>query len=117
MRPQPAEVVGNQILRLADEAHQLGWREAVTGAGRQVTPVIDRRYFRSIYFREPGGVLFEIATDGPGFTVDEPAESLGAALQLPPQYEERRQRLDLDLPPIEVPTFAGAGHTQGGMEQ
>jgi glyoxalase family protein len=94
--------------RARDDAHQLAWREALVGAGREVTPVIDRKYFRSIYFREPGGVLFEIATDRPGFTVDEPAEALGSALQLPPQYEDRRERLDFNLPPIEVPTFSGA---------
>jgi glyoxalase family protein len=91
--------------RASDDAHQLAWREALVGAGRQVTPVIDRKYFHSIYFREPGGVLFEIATDGPGFTVDEPAEALGSTLQLPPQYEERRENLQFDLPPIKVPTF------------
>ncbi len=89
--------------RAHDGAHQLAWRERLVGAGRQVTPVIDRKYFHSIYFREPGGVLFEIATDGPGFTVDEPAEALGTALQLPPQYENRRQGLVFNLPPIVVP--------------
>ena len=77
-------------------------------AGRDVTPVIERKYFRSIYFREPGGVLFEIATDGPGFTVDEPVEALGSGLRLPPQHEHKRQGLDYTLPPIVVPTFAGA---------
>jgi glyoxalase family protein len=77
-----------------------------------VTPVIERKYFRSIYFREPGGVLFEIATDQPGFTVDEPADALGSSLQLPPQYEGRRENLKFNLPPIVVPTTAahGAGH-------
>jgi glyoxalase family protein len=75
-------------------------------AGRSVTPVIDRKYFRSIYFREPGGVLFEIATDQPGFTVDESPEELGGALQLPPQHEGRRGDLKVDLPPIVVPTAA-----------
>ena len=93
--------------RATDDAHELGWREVLLAAGRTVTPVIDRKYFHSIYFREPGGVLFEIATDRPGFTVDEPEEALGSALQLPPQYEDRRQTLDLDLPPIAVPTFTG----------
>jgi glyoxalase family protein len=92
--------------RAADDAHQIAWRESLVGAGRQVTPVIDRKYFHSIYFREPGGVLFEIATDRPGFTVDEPADALGSALQLPPQYEDRRDSLKFNLPPIVVPTFA-----------
>jgi len=70
--------------------------------------VIERKYFRSIYFREPGGVLFEIATDRPGFTVDEPVEALGSGLQLPPQYEDKRENLDFNLTPIVIPTFAGA---------
>jgi glyoxalase family protein len=94
--------------RAFDDSHELAWREVLVGQGRQVTPVIDRKYFRSIYFREPGGVLFEIATDGPGFTVDEPAESLGSALRLPPQYEDRREKLDFNLPPLVVPNFAGS---------
>ncbi len=89
--------------RALDEAHQRAWRDALLAAGGKVTPVIDRKYFRSIYFREPGGTLFEIATDPPGFTVDEKPEALGQELRLPPQYEARRDRLELDLPPIVVP--------------
>jgi glyoxalase family protein len=81
----------------------------VVNAGRNVTPVIDRYYFKSIYFREPGGVLFEIATDGPGFTIDETAESLGSTLSLPPWFNVRRDRLDVTLPPIVVPTTATTG--------
>jgi glyoxalase family protein len=95
--------------RARDEGEQLTWREELTGGGRQVTPVMDRKYFRSIYFREPGGVLFEIATDRPGFTVDEPVESLGSELQLPPQHEDRREKLDFNLPPLDVPTFGRSG--------
>ena len=95
--------------RAVDDAHQLAWREVIAGTGRPVTPVIERKYFRSIYFREPGGVLFEIATDQPGFTVDEPAASLGSELQLPPQHEERRNSLKVNLPPIAVPATAGRG--------
>jgi hypothetical protein len=74
--------------------------------------VIDRWYFKSIYYREPGGVLFEIATDGPGFTVDEAPESLGTSLSLPPWFQVRRDRLDVTLPPIVVPTTTAtrAGH-------
>ncbi|HCF99562.1 MAG TPA: ring-cleaving dioxygenase, partial [Chloroflexi bacterium] len=72
-------------------------------AGVSVTPVIDRFYFRSIYFREPGGVLFEIATDGPGFTADEEVEHLGEALSLPPFLESRRAEIEAVLPPLEVP--------------
>ena len=98
--------------RADDAAHQLEWREALVKAGRNVTPVIDRYYFKSIYYREPGGVLFEIATDGPGFTKDEKAEDLGSSLSLPPWFQVRRDRLDETLPPIVVPTTAttGAGH-------
>jgi glyoxalase family protein len=94
--------------RASDDDQQVAWRETLVAAGRHVTPVIDRKYFHSIYFREPGGVLFEMATDRPGFTVDEPVEALGSGLQLPPQYEDRRETLTFDLPPIQVPTFAGA---------
>jgi glyoxalase family protein len=77
------------------------WRERVASAGARPTPVIDRFYFRSIYFREPSGVLFEIATLGPGFTADEPLESLGEALSLPPAYEPLRERLEEVLTPLE----------------
>jgi glyoxalase family protein len=71
---------------------------------RNVTPVIDRTYFHSIYFREPGGVLFEIATDGPGFTVDESPESLGSTLKLPAQYEGARSQIEAILPRLRLPT-------------
>ncbi len=67
-------------------------------AGMQVTPVLDRQYFNAIYFREPGGVLFEIATDSPGFTFDEPLDSLGQALKLPERYEPMRDRIERALP-------------------
>ena len=95
--------------RTPDAASQMGWREMLLRAGRNVTPVIDRWYFKSIYYREPGGVLFEIATDGPGFTVDEPAEQLGTTLSLPPWFQVRREQLDEILPPIVVPTTATTG--------
>jgi glyoxalase family protein len=95
--------------RTADAAHQAEWRDVMVKAGRNVTPVIDRYYFKSIYFREPGGVLFEIATDGPGFTVDESADSLGSSLSLPPWFNVRREMLDVTLPPIVVPTTATTG--------
>lgn len=65
------------------------------------TPQIDRMYFRSVYFREPGGILFEIATDGPGFTIDEPKATLGQSLKLPPWYEPYRERIERELPPLE----------------
>jgi glyoxalase family protein len=79
------------------------WRDRVIAAGAHPTPVIDRFYFRSIYFREPSGVLFEIATLGPGFTVDEPLESLGEKLSLPPAYEHLREQVEPVLRPIHNP--------------
>jgi glyoxalase family protein len=79
------------------------WRDRVIAAGGRPTPVIDRFYFRSIYFREPSGVLFEIATLGPGFTVDEPLETLGEKLSLPPDYEHLREQVEPVLRPINNP--------------
>lgn len=79
------------------------WLQRVRQAGVRPTDIIDRQYFRSIYFHEPSGVLFEIATKGPGFTIDEPAEQLGANLTLPPQHEHLRARLEQTLTPIRVP--------------
>ncbi len=76
------------------------WRHRVLGAGARPTPIIDRFWFRSIYFREPSGVLFELATRGPGFTADEPLETLGEALTLPPDYEHMRERLEGVLTPL-----------------
>jgi glyoxalase family protein len=79
------------------------WRERVAEAGLHPTPIIDRFYFRSIYFREPSGVLFEIATIGPGFAVDEPADELGQHLALPPFLEDMRDKIEPILTPIENP--------------
>jgi catechol 2,3-dioxygenase-like lactoylglutathione lyase family enzyme len=87
---------------------QREWRRVLVGAGLDVTPVLDRNYFESIYYREPGGVLFEIATDPPGFTVDEPAGELGTHLKLPPWLEPRRERLEARLPELRLPARAGA---------
>jgi glyoxalase family protein len=84
------------------------WRKRVIEAGGRPTPVIDRFYFRSIYFREPSGVLFEIATQGPGFTADEPLETLGEHLSLPPDYEQLRDRLEHILTPLPSPRAARA---------
>jgi len=109
--PRGQEAVGtvhHVAWRARDDAHEVEWRQHIIDAGGQITPVIDRKYFHSIYFREPGGVLFEIATDGPGFTVDETPEELGSGLQLPPQYEDRRDNLNFNLPPLTVPTFSRA---------
>jgi len=98
-----AGTVHHVAFRTPGDREQLAWREALIAAGRDVTHVYDRRYFRSIYFREPGGVLFEIATDGPGFTVDEPADELGGRLALPPWLEEHRAEIEEHLPPITPP--------------
>lgn len=88
---------------VADDPAQLGVREHVVNAGIEPTPVIDRSYFKSVYFREPGGVLFEIATNPPGFAIDEPLERLGERLTLPPQYEPLRSQIEAALPPIHLP--------------
>ncbi|MFP4269967.1 MAG: VOC family protein, partial [Alphaproteobacteria bacterium] len=85
---------------VADRAGQEAVRAKLIDAGHQVTPPIDRDYFHAIYFRTPGGVVFEVATEGPGFTVDEPAHRLGGALQLPRQHEHRRAQLERSLPPL-----------------
>jgi glyoxalase family protein len=83
----------------AMDEHQ-GWRDRVAAAGANVTPVIDRFYFKSIYFREPSGVLFEIATKGPGFAVDEAPDKLGEDLALPPNYKHLRSELEKELTPL-----------------
>jgi glyoxalase family protein len=87
--------------RAADDASQLEWREEIA-KHLDVTPVLDRTYFHSIYFREPGGVLFELATDPPGFTLDEPIESLGEALCIPAWLEPNRSTIEERLAPIEL---------------
>ncbi len=89
--------------RVTDEAHQLEVREAASRGGAQPTPVIDRFWFKSVYFREPGGVLFELATDGPGFHVDEAMSSLGETLVLPPWLETDRPAIEAVLPKLEPP--------------
>jgi glyoxalase family protein len=95
--------VHHVAFRAADDAAELALRERVLAAGRSPTPVRDRKYFHSVYFREPGGVLFELATDPPGFTVDEPLAELGRSLALPPQYEALREEIERRLPPLHVP--------------
>lgn len=86
--------------RARDDAHQVKFLEKTAQLGLRPSPVMDRNYFHSIYFREPGGILFEVATDTPGFTVDEPLETLGQALKLPPQYESSRASIEAKLPPL-----------------
>ncbi len=94
--------VHHVAFRARDEEEQAAFRDEILGAGIEVTPVQDRRYFRSIYFREPGGVLFEIATDPPGMLIDEPLETLGTELCLPPWFESERDRIEAALPPIQT---------------
>jgi glyoxalase family protein len=84
-----------------DEEHRK-WQKQLQSSGIGVTPVIDRFYFRALYFREPGGVLFEISTDGPGFATDEDLEHLGEHLALPPFLEPRRAEIEAALPPLDT---------------
>jgi len=92
--------VHHVAFRVPNDEVLMEFREKVAAAGLNITPQIDRNYFHSLYFREPGGVLFEIATDNPGFTVDEPLEGLGTTLKLPIQYENRREDIEAHLVPI-----------------
>jgi glyoxalase family protein len=87
--------------RAKDDAEQEAWLERLAEVGLHPTPVQDRKYFRSVYFRMPDGILIEIATDEPGFLVDEPKESLGQGLSLPPWLEPERETLERELTPIE----------------
>ena len=89
--------------RTPDDAQQLAWRERLVQDGFNVSPVMDRTYFHSIYYREPGGILFEIATDPPGFTLDEPLEHLGERLMLPPQFEAHRATIAKHVPKLTLP--------------
>jgi len=103
--------VHHVAFRAASAEAQLEHRARLESAGVDVTPVVDRQYFRSVYFREPGGVLFEIATDPPGFMLDEPAAELGTSLKLPPRYELMRERIEHTLPALRLPH---AGHAAAG---
>jgi len=94
--------VHHVAFRAADDATQAEMRRKLTEGHRMhVTEQIDRNYFRSIYFREPGGVIFEVATDQPGFAIDEPVEALGSSLVLPPHLEPRRSEIEANLVPLE----------------
>jgi glyoxalase family protein len=88
--------------RAKDYADHEQWRKNIAENGLQPTPIIDRQYFNAIYFREEGGILFEIATDPPGFAKDEPAEVMGEKLMLPQWFEEHRTQIEAGLPPIQV---------------
>lgn len=115
VRDQPDSPRGQQgvgtvhhiAFRTADEQTQAEWREPLSDIGLRVTPQKDRQYFKSIYFREPGGILFEIATDEPGFTRDESLTELGTELQLPPWLESDRDALEQRLPEIEAASLTG----------
>ena len=97
-----AGVVHHIAMRVADDAAQMAWRERLIAEGFNVTPVMDRQYFHSIYFREPGGILFELATDPPGFSLDESPESLGQTLKLPPWLETKRDVIEKALPELSI---------------
>jgi glyoxalase family protein len=111
--PQPGHTSAGTVHHIAfasrPEDHE-AWRERVIEAGARATGVIDRFYFRSIYFREPSGVLFELATIGPGFTADEDAATLGERLSLPPRFEPLREQLERTLTPLPNPR----AHTAAG---
>ncbi|MEM8836205.1 MAG: ring-cleaving dioxygenase [Planctomycetota bacterium] len=96
-----AGIVHHVAWQTRNDAELLAWRASVEAAGRQPTPLIDRQYFHSVYHREPGGVVYELATIDIGFTTDEEAESLGTALRLPPQHEPLRAQIAASLTPIE----------------
>ncbi len=101
-----AGAIHHVALRAADAVAQEACAGKVAGAGVAVTPVVDRTYFRSIYFREPGGILLEVATDGPGFAVDEPVAALGSDMKLPQSLESRRESIARRLPPLRLPRAA-----------
>jgi len=99
---QSAGSVHHIAWRVPDDAAQLAWREHLMESGTYPTEVVDRTYFHSIYFREPGGVLFEIATDPPGFLIDEDPANLGTSLRLPPWYEDKREQIERTLIPLDL---------------
>ncbi|RTI01060.1 glyoxalase, partial [Thermus scotoductus] len=99
--------VHHLAFRVRNEAHALALRETVLAWGLRPTPLIDRFWFRSVYFREPGGVLLELATEGPGFAVDEDPEALGERLVLPPWLEGQRPAIEAALPPVRLPGKGG----------
>ena len=109
----PGRVAGGSVhhiaFRVADDDAQAAWQSRLFGAGHPTTEVKDRMYFHSIYFREPGGVLFELATDNPGFATDESVEELGTGLRLPPWLESDRDRIERGLPSLEDPPEIESG--------
>ena len=109
----PGRVAGGSVhhiaFRMADDDAQAEWQRRLFEAGHPTTEVKDRMYFHSVYFREPGGVLLELATDNPGFAADEPVEELGTGLRLPPWFESMRDRIEQTLPAVENPQDRRAG--------
>lgn len=103
-----AGTVHHVAFRCATDVEQAAWRQRAADAGMNVTPIVDRQYFRSIYFREPSGVLFEIATDAPGFAIDEEPAELGTNLKLPAWLEPKRQRIQERLGPLHTPVGRAA---------
>lgn len=103
-------IIHHVAWRTPDDAAQLEVRNILVNDGYNVTPVIDRNYFHSIYFNDPGGAIFEVATDPPGFLIDEPIETLGTGLKLPTQYEPYRAELERVLPPVTVPGLEQESH-------
>ncbi|OXM51257.1 ring-cleaving dioxygenase [Amycolatopsis thailandensis] len=99
-----AGTVHHVAWRAPDEATQAAWRDELIDDGVNVTSILDRQYFRSIYFREPGGTLLEVATDEPGFAIDEPLLELGRALKLPPWLEPKREDIEAMLPKLDLPS-------------
>jgi glyoxalase family protein len=102
-RPLPGAGTVHHVAWASHPEDQEAWHELVVAAGAHATRIIDRYYFRSIYFREPSGVLFELATIGPGFTVDEPVDDLGEKLSLTPQFERLRSQIEPTLTPLRNP--------------
>ncbi|MGA7411113.1 MAG: ring-cleaving dioxygenase [Bryobacteraceae bacterium] len=98
-----AGTIHHVAFRTDDDGSQIDWQQSLLTLGLHVSPVMDRNYFHSIYFREPGGVLFEIATDPPGFAIDEPETHLGESLKLPSWYESIRSELETSLPRLVTP--------------
>jgi glyoxalase family protein len=99
---QAGGTVHHVAFRAPDLETMTAWQQELLGRGVGVTQILDRQYFRSIYFREPGGVLFEIATDAPGFAIDEPLLELGRHLKLPPWLEPDREQIAAALPPLQL---------------
>lgn len=101
---QGAGAVHHVAFRLEDEDEQRGWNNRITTMGVPTSGYVDRFYFKSVYFRISNGILFELATDGPGFHADEPIETMGETLALPPFLESRRAQIEARLKPIQTPT-------------